>query len=409
MGVLMLVVLFALWFAPRCLAEELRVGILAHRGEEVATARWQPTFSDLSQRLEGTTFSIIPLSLAGMNAAVDEDKIDLLLTNPGHFFLLARQHRVAPIVSLRTDRVGQPATGNRFGSVIFTRADNRVISGLADLKGKNFGAVAPDAFGGFLVAADTLLRNGINPWNDMRSINYYGFPQDRIVQAVLKGEVDAGTVRTGILELLVSQGIIAPTDIKLLNPTRIPGFELMLSTRVFPEWMLGATQNLSEPDRRRIALAMLQMDADSTAVRTGRYAGWSTIAYDGPVRALMDNIEAAKLAPQKDGPAQSLALSVLALAITSAALAALLFWRRQERTGAIPGPKQPPLAPAVALTPREREILHMVERGQTTKQIALQLGISPKTVEYHRGHLLQKFNAQNMTEVVVKATQTLSG
>lgn len=408
MGVLVLLVVFVLLFAPRCAAAELRVGILAHRGDEVANARWQSTFRELSRTLADIKFAIVPLSLAGMNAAVDDGKIELILTNPGHFFQLARRHRVAPLVSMRTDRAGQPVTGNRFGSVIFTRADHIGISGLADLKGKNLGAVAPDAFGGFLVAADTLLRNGINPWTDLRAIKYYGFPQDHIVQAVLDGEVDAGTVRTGILEQLIAQKKIRGHEVRVLNPTRIPGFDLMLSTRVFPEWMIGATQKLSEVDRRRITVALLELDGQSPAVRAGRYAGWSTIAYDGAVRALMDNIEAAKLTPRQDGPAQSLALTVLALALTSAALAGLLFWRRQEKGAATARLLQTPRPPAVPLTPREREILQLVERGHTTKQIAQTLGISPKTVEYHRGHLLQKFKAQNMTEVVVKATQSVS-
>ena len=63
--------------------------------------------------------------------------------------------------------------------------------------------------------------------------------------------------------------------------------------------------------------------------------------------------------------------------------------------------------PEIPLTPREHEILLLVEQGLTSKQIARDLGISPKTVEYHRGHLMRKYEAQNMTEVVSKAAAAL--
>lgn len=47
------------------------------------------------------------------------------------------------------------------------------------------------------------------------------------------------------------------------------------------------------------------------------------------------------------------------------------------------------------LTPREHEVLLMVGRGDTSKQIAGQLGISIKTVEIHRGNLMSKLDASN--------------
>ena len=52
------------------------------------------------------------------------------------------------------------------------------------------------------------------------------------------------------------------------------------------------------------------------------------------------------------------------------------------------------------LTPREREILDIVVDGKTTKQIADQLCISPKTVEVHRGHLMEKMGASSAADIV---------
>jgi len=51
------------------------------------------------------------------------------------------------------------------------------------------------------------------------------------------------------------------------------------------------------------------------------------------------------------------------------------------------------------LTPREREILQLVAEGKNTKQIARDLSRSPKTVEMHRRHLMQKLNLNSISEL----------
>lgn len=47
------------------------------------------------------------------------------------------------------------------------------------------------------------------------------------------------------------------------------------------------------------------------------------------------------------------------------------------------------------LTPREHEVLLLVGRGDTSRQIAAHLGISVKTVEIHRSNLMNKLDASN--------------
>lgn len=47
------------------------------------------------------------------------------------------------------------------------------------------------------------------------------------------------------------------------------------------------------------------------------------------------------------------------------------------------------------ITKREREVLVMVGQGATTKEIAEQLGVVPKTIEVHRANLMSKLNVTN--------------
>ena len=52
------------------------------------------------------------------------------------------------------------------------------------------------------------------------------------------------------------------------------------------------------------------------------------------------------------------------------------------------------------LTQREREVLDLVVSGKANKEIAAALRLSPKTVEVHRSHVMDKMQAESVAELV---------
>ncbi|HEX6904431.1 MAG TPA: response regulator transcription factor [Thermoanaerobaculia bacterium] len=56
--------------------------------------------------------------------------------------------------------------------------------------------------------------------------------------------------------------------------------------------------------------------------------------------------------------------------------------------------------PYGALSPREREVFHLVVDGRTTKEVARALGISVKTADNHRYRLMEKLGVHNTAELV---------
>ncbi|MGZ3181602.1 MAG: LuxR C-terminal-related transcriptional regulator [Telluria sp.] len=54
------------------------------------------------------------------------------------------------------------------------------------------------------------------------------------------------------------------------------------------------------------------------------------------------------------------------------------------------------------LTPREREIAAFLVEGKTSKAIARETALSPRTVEMHRAKLMKKFSASTSSELVHK-------
>lgn len=59
----------------------------------------------------------------------------------------------------------------------------------------------------------------------------------------------------------------------------------------------------------------------------------------------------------------------------------------------------------VEITPREKEVLELVSKGHSTKQIADQLNISIRTVESHRINMLKKMKVSNSAELVKRASE----
>jgi FixJ family two-component response regulator len=57
------------------------------------------------------------------------------------------------------------------------------------------------------------------------------------------------------------------------------------------------------------------------------------------------------------------------------------------------------------LTPREREVMALVVRGQLNKQAGGELGISEVTVKAHRGRMMQKMEAGSLAELVNMAAR----
>lgn len=52
------------------------------------------------------------------------------------------------------------------------------------------------------------------------------------------------------------------------------------------------------------------------------------------------------------------------------------------------------------LTPREVEVMELLIDGKTSKSISYALGISPKTVDVHRGHIIEKMQVGSIVELV---------
>jgi two-component system sensor histidine kinase TtrS len=268
---------------------EVTVGILAYRGDGACLQRWEPTIDYLNRATGDTRFRMEPLDLAEMSVAVQQRELDFVLTNPGNYVELERRFGVTRIATLKNRRHGEAYT--QFGAVIFTGADRRDVRELPDLRNKSFGAVAEAAFGGFQMAWREFKAVGLDPYRHFSQLRFFDFPQDAIVLAVRDGIIDAGTVRTDVLERMAVEGQIRLQDFRILNTQKADDFPFAHSTRLYPEWAFAKTRTTSELLGKAVAIALMKMREDSPAAVAGKYAGWTIPLSYQPVHELFKDLE----------------------------------------------------------------------------------------------------------------------
>ena len=212
---------------------EVAIGVFAYQGERAAASDWSPVIRYLNQALPEHHFRLDQYDAAGLRQAIAGHQVDLVITNPGYYVFMEAEFGISRIATLDTDD-SHPARA--LGSVVLARANQHNLRVLADLAGKRVAAVAPDAFGGYLVAAREMLGEGVDAESDLKEIRFVGLPMSGIVDAVQRGDVDAGIVRACLPEQMANQGKIQLEDFRVLSARQDADLPCTLSTRLYPNW-----------------------------------------------------------------------------------------------------------------------------------------------------------------------------
>lgn len=276
-------------FIDKTFADEIKIGLRAHRGAEMALKRWQPTADYLNEKIPEHHFVLIPFEINSvLNQAVSRNEFDFVLTNPASHVEHNIRYGVTPVATLINKRKNIGYT--RFGSVIFTRADRGDINSFNDLVGKTFMGVDEQGFGGWRVAWHELLRNNINPYQDFEHLSFAGGIQQHVIYSVMEGLVDAGTVRTDMLERMAEKGEIQLKDFKVLGAKQTSGFPFLHSSQLYPEWPFAKLSHTPDELARKVAAALYKIPSDSKPARSGKYIGWTVPLDYSPVNNLLKEL-----------------------------------------------------------------------------------------------------------------------
>lgn len=260
-------------------SENVTIGILVKRGEEIALKRWQPLAGYLNGQLPDYHFTISPLGFDQISNAVASHDIDFLFVNPGIYVELEVNFGVRPIATVRTLRGEKGVTV--FSGLIITHADRKDISTLQDLRGKSFMAVKENSLGGWLMAKRELELSGIDTNSDFKSFSYSG-THDEVVKNILLGKVDVGTVRSDTLEHMSKDNLLDIKKIKVIHGDKVhfnfgigeKDFPFPHSTDIYPEWPMVKLTNTPDELADKVAIALLSMEENNQATKLAGIKGW---------------------------------------------------------------------------------------------------------------------------------------
>jgi len=109
----------------------------------------------------------------------------------------------------------------------------------------------------------------------------------------------------------------------------------------------------------------------------------------------------------KDAPPEEIAAAVQIVASGDALLAPAVTRAVIEEFTRLPARAQPAVPRAVGeLTPREREVLHLLIRGLSNPEICRELVISEATAKTHVARILQKLGLRDRVQAVIYAYET---
>jgi PAS domain S-box-containing protein len=263
---------------------EIKIGVLAKQGTDTALEKWQPTADYLNKRLEGYSFTIVPMEFDEIPLLVGKELVDFVIVNSGIYVDLSVRFGLRRILTLK-NRYNSGKQATEFGSVIFTRIDNAEIRTLKDLKSHQIAAVHPTSFGGWIMALREILDHGLST-DDFAELNFQN-THNAVVESVISKIADVGIVRTDTLERLSQDGLIDISQLRILNEKHYVGFPFKVSTRVYPEWPLAKLEHTSSVLARSVAIAMMQMPEQSAAAIAADIEGWTIPENYQPVHDIL--------------------------------------------------------------------------------------------------------------------------
>ena len=275
----------------------VRVGILAFRPKPETQARWQPLIAYLNHSLPDVNFDLHVYHLSELEDDAIQRKVDFIFTQPSHYVLLTYKNGLtSPLASL-VNKEGKFGV-SEFGGVIITRSDRDDITSLADLRGKKLAAAAKNSLGAYQMQAFELLKAGVKLPQDAQIIET-GQPQDKAIEAVLKGHADAGFVRTGLIESMINQGKLDASQFKLVGAQWNPTFPFLTSTRLYPEWPFAAMPHVEADLARRVATALLVLPHDGELAQRMKIVGFTI---PGDYRSIDELLRSLRLPPFDHAP-----------------------------------------------------------------------------------------------------------
>ena len=272
------------WLTVIAENDEITIGVLAFRSVEDTQQRFQIMGEYLNQTLPEHRVRILAANYSDLEALIADAKIDFVLTNPSHYIELRRSRNFSGALATMIVQ-DQGVAVNSFGGVMLTRADHPSIHTLTDLSGQHIAAVSESSLGGYRAQAYELEMAGVRMSRQV-NLHFTGMPHDKVLELVLDGTVDAGFLRTGVLEALVNANALDLSALRIINPNPAGHYPFLLSTQLYPEWPLAVLPHVEIALAGEVTAAVLQFSPTPEQAEAMGLLGFSIPVDYQPVEEL---------------------------------------------------------------------------------------------------------------------------
>ena len=264
--------------------DEITIGVLAVRDKSVVNQRWGALADLLNEKSDTYSFKVKAYYFDELESAVANRNVAYILANPSFYLYLQEIYGLSSPILTMINRSPDGQLVKSFGGVVFTQADNSELIDLKGLQNKKVAIVSPFSLGGYQMQAYAL-EDKLSGATDSLQLVELGMSQDQVVKRVLSGAVDAGFVRTGVLEQMVVEGRLSLEQIKVINQQSLASFPFISSTTLYPEWPFAALPYIDNDVTKYVVAELLKLtpaDRSSMAMKIGGFdipANYSSISH----------------------------------------------------------------------------------------------------------------------------------
>ena len=267
----LLALIVASFFTQTAMAtHKLVLGIYQYQSKESVQKQYQGFADYLSNALPNNQVELKVFTSAALIEAVRKKQVDLLLINPNLYQVL-RNEVVLGGITATQQTLFKNHPLDSLGGVIFTKSNSPNIHNIKDLIGKKIAVPTLNNTGAYRIPIYELYKKGIN-YKKMH-FKQVG-DNDSVIKAVLANQVDAGFVRTGIIEKWIARGKLKLDQLHILNQKTDRAFPQLLSTPLYPEWPFIILPGLDDNLKRDIVVALFSLRADNPAAKQAGIAGF---------------------------------------------------------------------------------------------------------------------------------------
>ncbi|NPA71599.1 MAG: sensor histidine kinase [Gammaproteobacteria bacterium] len=228
--------------------------------------------------------------------AVEKQQLQFIITSPNHIVNYVSKGAKS-IATLQSAYHNHPS--QFFSASVITKADNHFINSLSDLRNNSVAASSPFEFGGYQMMLREFIRSGITPEKDFFELLFTNGSQTRIINAVLHDEIDAGIIRSGLIEEMTQSGLLSPNTLKVISPKSRSGFPLKHSSALYAQWGIINLPYTDVGLSREVAAKLFTMPKSPLELPYQSHYGWHFPADLDTVRGLLRALKLPPYTPHK--------------------------------------------------------------------------------------------------------------